>query len=88
MVRYINPRDHLGGSFLQVAVEQGNTLFAEYLLTAGFNPNVKENYGATPLNIAVVKTNADLCTLLTKCGATVRGPLFAGIPSPFKMARK
>ncbi len=32
---YIILRDHLGRYFLHVAVEQGNTLFAEYLLTAG-----------------------------------------------------
>eukprot|EP00794_Sanderia_malayensis_P012417 gene12417-13702_t len=86
--RYISLRDHLGRSFLHVAVEQGNTLFAEYILTAGFNPNVKEHCGATPLNVAVVKKNADLCTLLVKCGAAVRGPLFAGIPSPLEMASK
>ena len=86
--RYINLRDHLGRSFLHIAVEQGNTLFAEYILTAGFNPNVKEHCGATPLNIAVAKKNADLCKLLIKCGAAVRGPLFGGIPSPLEMARK
>ena len=50
--------DHLGRSLLHVAVEQGNHLFAECILSAGFSPNIKEKCGATPLTISMC--NKDL----------------------------
>ena len=34
-------RDHLGRTLLHVAVEHDNLSFADYLLTAGFNPDIK-----------------------------------------------
>ena len=56
-------RDHLGRTLLHVAVEHDNLSFADYLLSAGFNPNVKEYCGATPLTIAVNCKNKEFCRL-------------------------
>ena len=81
-------RDHLGRTLLHVAVEHDNLSFADYLLSAGFNPNIKEYCGATPLTIAVNCKNKEFCRLLVDCGAAVRGPLFAGLPTPVEMAEK
>ena len=57
-------------------------------MTAGFNPNVTEHCGATPLTIAVCQKGPKLCELLVNCGADVRGPLYVGIPTSLEMALK
>ena len=81
-------RDHLGRTLLHCAVEKDNSLFSQCLMTAGFNPNVTEHCGATPLTIAVCQIRPKLCELLVNCGADVRGPLYVGIPTPLEMALK
>ena len=81
-------KDHLGRTLLHVAVEHDNLSFADYLLSAGFNPNIKEYCGATPLTIAVNCKNKEFCRLSVDCGAAVRRPLFAGLPTPVEMAEK
>ena len=86
--RYFDLRDHLGRSLPHMSVEQGNLPFSKYLLAAGFNPNIKEHCGATPLTIAVHNRSKEFCELLVTCGAAIRGPLFAGLPSPLEMAEK
>ena len=78
----------MGRTLLHVAVEHDNLSFADYLLSAGFNPNIKEYYGATPLTIAVNCKSKEFCTLLVDCSAAVRGPLFAGLPTPVEIAEK
>ena len=86
--RYFDLRDHLGRSLLQMSVEHENLPFSKYLLADGFNPNIKEHCGATPLKIAVHNRSKELCELLVTCGAAIRGPLFADLPSPLEMAEK
>jgi hypothetical protein len=83
-----NMRDHLGRTFLHEAVEQQNTIFVECMLGIGCNPNSKEACGATPLTIAVLLHNKEICEMLINCGASVRGPLFVNVPSPLSMAEK
>ena len=80
--------DHLGRSLLHVAVEQGNHLFAECILSAGFSPNIKEKCGATPLTISMCNKDLKICKLLVDSGAAVRGPLFDSVPCPIDIARK
>ena len=84
----LDVREHLGRSLLHLAVEQGNYDFVCCLMQAGCNPNVKEMCGATPLVIAVVKKNVQLCKLLVEHQASVRGPLFTNIPCPLKIAEQ
>ena len=81
-------RDHLGRSILHAAVEQQNVNLVECLLHAGFNPNVKEKCGVTPLLIAVILKNREICQMLVKSRAWVRGPIFTNIPSPLAVAQK
>lgn len=84
----LDVRDHLGRTLLHMAVEQGNYDLACCLMQAGCNPNAKEMCGATPLVIAVVKKNNQVCELLVNHRASVRGPLFTNIPCPLKIAEQ
>ena len=45
-------KDHLGRTFLHIAVEQLNLNFVEYLLHVGFDPNATRKCGVIPLVIA------------------------------------
>ncbi|CAB4020812.1 BRCA1-associated RING domain 1 [Paramuricea clavata] len=81
-------RDHLGRSILHIAVEKQNINLVDCLLHAGFNPNVKETCGITPLLIAVTLKNKATCQLLVNSRACSRGPLFTNIPSPLAIALK
>ena len=80
-------RDHLGHSLLHLAVE-GHTDIVECLFSIGFNPNIREKCGATPLIIAVISKNKEVCDILVKNRACVRGPLFTNVPSPIEMAKR
>ena len=80
--------DHLGRTITHVAVEQNHELLLECILAAGYNPNIKEHCGATPLTLAVIKKSTKLVKLLLSAGANVIGPLYAEIPTPLEMARK
>ena len=79
-------KDHLGRSLLHAAVEQQNVKLVQCLLHAGVNPNSKEACGITPVLIAVITKNKEICQLLVKSQASVRGPLFANVPSPLAVA--
>ena len=81
-------RDHLGRSLLHMAVEQQNVNLVHCLLHAGVNPNLKEMCGVTPLIIAVITNNKEICKMLVNSQASVRGPLFTNIPSPLAVAMK
>ena len=83
-----NARDHLGRTLLHVAVEKLNINFVRRLCNVGFNPNARGKCGITPLIIAVILKNKDLCQLLVNTRASVRGPLFTNVPSPIAIARK
>ena len=80
-------KDHLGWTFLHVAVEQSDLNFVQCLLHTGFNPNVKEKCGATPLIIAIIQKSKEICQLLVNARASVRGPLFTNVPSPVSIAK-
>ena len=79
--------DHFQRTLLHVAVELDNLQYARFLVEAGCHPNVKEGCGLTPLNLAVIKRNADMCRFLVSSGARYNGPLFTSIPSPHQMAQ-
>ena len=81
-------RDHLGRSILHVAVEKQNINLVDCLLHAGFNPNVKERCGVTPLLIAVTLKNKAICQSLVKSRSCSRGPLFTNIRSSLAIALK
>ena len=81
-------RDHLGRSLLHRAAQEGDTDIVECLFSIGFNPNIKEKCGVTPLIIAVISKNKEICDILVKNKASVRGPLFSDVPSPMDIARK
>ena len=80
-------RDHLGRLLLHHAA-QGDTDIVECLFSIGFNPNIKEKCGVTPLIIAVISKNKEICDILVKNKASERGPLFSDAPSPMDIARK
>ena len=79
-------RDHLKRSVLHVAVEKGNGPLAKCLIYSGFNVNLKEGCGMTPMHLAVLANDFHLCEFLIDRNAKFDGPLFSGIPSPLKMA--
>jgi hypothetical protein len=56
------------------------------LLSAGVNINVQEGCGATPLTIAVLKADVDMCKLLFENFALASGALYSSMPSPIEMA--
>ena len=79
-------KDHLGKTLLHILAEQGNLVLCDALLAYGSNPNAKEGCGTTPLHLAVVNNNVEICRLLTENCAMYEGPLFSDIPSPLKVA--
>ena len=79
--------DHFQRTSLHVAVELDNLQYARFLVEARCHPNAKEGCGLTPLNLAVIKRNADMCRFLVSSGARYNGPLFTSIPSPHQMAQ-
>ena len=81
-------KDHLGRTFLHIAVEELNVNFVQCLLRVGFNPNAKEKCGITPIIISVIRKSQEMCQLLVDSRASVRGPLFTSVPSPVAVAKK
>ena len=78
--------DHLKRTLLHVAVEQSNLSYIKFLIDVGIDVNSKEGCGLTPLSLAVLKNDPEVCEFLVDCGACYDGPLFASIPSPKDMA--
>ena len=81
-----NVEDHLGRNILHYAVKYNN-LLVKTLLSSALNINVQEGCGATPLSLAVLNCNAEMCELLVESFASFSGPLFACMPSPMDMAK-
>ena len=81
-----NTKDHYGRTPLHVAVELKNITLVKVLLSAGVNVNAKEGCGATPLTLAVINSDDDMCKLLLENFAEFQGKMFVGIPSPMEMA--
>lgn len=81
-------RDHLNRSFLHIAIDKGNNQFAKALIFSGFNVNIKEGCGLTPLHLVVLSANYPIVEFLLKRNAKFDGPMFSGIPSPKNVAEK
>ena len=79
-------KDHFNRTVLHYAVESDNATMIRVLLASGVNPNLKEGCGITPLHLAVIGKNTELCKLLVDGFALVDGLSFSSIPSPYKMA--
>ena len=80
--------DHVGRTLKHTTCEYGNYNLACFLLQAGCNPNAKEICSVTPLVIAVIKTNKQLCELLLNHRSCATGRLFVNISSPLEIAKK
>ena len=81
-------RDHLNRSFLHIAIEKGNNQFAKALIFSGFNVNIKEGCGLTPLHLAVLSANYPIVEFLLNRNAKFDGSMFSGIPTPKNVAEK
>ena len=57
------------------------------ILQTGFNPNITEGCGATPLTLAVLQNNIDVCKILVENFANIEGHLFVKLPSPKSIAK-
>ena len=84
----VTVKDHLRQSLLHVAVEQGQENFAKCLVDMGLEVNYREDCGITPLSLAVLNKNKDLCKFLVESGARYSGPLLTTVPSPLCMAER
>ena len=80
--------DHYGRTLLHAAVEEGDSAMVKVLLSAGCNVNACEGYGATPLVLAVLKRNLDLCRILVENCAVYGEIFFVKVPSPFTNAQR
>ena len=58
------------------------------MLRVGCNPNAIESWGATPLTIAVLMGNKELCQLLISSGLRVRETLYVNVPLPLAISEK
>lgn len=81
-------RGNLGRSFLHVSVEKGNNRLAKALIFSGFNVNIKEGCGLTPLHLALFSGNDLMIIFLIDRNARFDGPMFSSIPSPKIIAEK
>jgi len=84
----VTVKDHLRRSLLHVAVEQAQENFAKCLVDMGLEVNYREGCGITPLSLAILNKNKDLCKFLVESGARYLGPLFTSVPSPLCMAER
>jgi hypothetical protein len=65
----LNIKDKFGRTMLHFAVENEHLDMIDLMFSVGCNPNAKENIGITPLCIAVIKENFEICKLLLQYGA-------------------
>lgn len=79
-------RDHHGRTILHAAVEKGNMTLVKTLISAGVN--VKERCGATPLTLAVIKKDEEMCSFLLNNFAFYSDFFFGTIPSPLRIAMR
>ena len=78
--------DQYKRTFLHAAVEDGDHFLVKLLLAIGFNPNIQEGCGATPLVLAVVGEKSEICKTLVGHLADIDGPTFIRIPLPKQLA--
>jgi ankyrin repeat protein len=62
--KYINVQDENGNTPLHIAAGAKKPLIVEYYLSQGANPNIKNNEGKTPLDIAVSRNAEDVIKVL------------------------
>jgi hypothetical protein len=80
----LNVRDAYGRSYLHLAAEFAHLDMIDVLFQLGFNPNVVENIGITPLAVAVIKDNSAAIKMLLECGADCQ----FSIPSAYYIAKE
>lgn len=78
--------DRYERTIFHYAVEGKNYVMVKVLLAVGVNPNCKEGCGATPMSLAVMNADTNMCKLLLDNFAEYSGPLFGAFPNPMKMA--
>ena len=83
-----NITDHYGRTLLHASVEEGDSAMVKVLISAGCNVNVCEGCGATPLVLAVLKRNLELCCLLVENCADYGEKFFVEVPSPLTIAQR
>ena len=81
-----NTKDRYGRTVFHAAVEEKRYTLVKLLLSCGVNPNEKEECGATPLTLAVLKLDVALCKLLVDNFAEYQGEMYGSFPSPLDMA--
>jgi ankyrin repeat protein len=79
-------RDRYDRTIFHAAVEEKQYTLVNILLACGINPNVKEGCGATPMSIAVINSDFEMCKLLLTNFGEYQGELFGSFPSPLEMA--
>ena len=70
-------RDHLKRSFLHIAIEKENNQLEKALIFSGFNINMKEGCGLTPLHLAMISGNEAMIHFLLDRNAKFDGPMFS-----------
>jgi len=75
----LRPEDHL---LMHVPAERGDAAVLETMLACGFDPNVKDRDGVTPLHRAAMGGRADAVRVLLAYGASVHAldGMFSGTP--------
>ena len=81
-------QDHLKRTLLHVSVEKGHNHLAKCIIYSGFNVNVKEGCGLTPLHLGLVSGNIPMSLFLLERNAKFDGPSFSALPSPKDVATK
>ncbi|KAL9977022.1 hypothetical protein ACROYT_G014383 [Oculina patagonica] len=79
-------KDDNARTILYAAVENRNMTLVKTLVSAGVNVNVKEKCAATPLTLAVIRKDEEMCPFLLSNFAVYSDYFFSTIPSPHSIA--
>ena len=60
-----NCRDRCDRTAFHAAVEEKQNTLVNILLACGINPNAKEGCGATPVSLAVINSDLEMCKIIT-----------------------
>ena len=74
-------KDRYERTIFHAAVEEKQYTLVNILLAAGINPNAKEGCGATPMSIAVINSDLDMCKILQMNFGASQGELFGSFPT-------
>ena len=77
-------RDLFERTLRHEAVENSHNEMVHLLFNLGFNPNVQEKCGLSPLCLAIIKSDVPLVKLLLSYGADIN----VTIPNPLEIAKK